>query len=180
MQKAAELKKEKEALFNQVSDLESSMASQIKYDITQIKEGDFVKIGMGNEVGTVNWIRKNKVEVLFGHMAVVTKLADLTPAKEPIEINRSRSVQSHLQQAEQTLTKLDLRGMSREDAIRMTEDFLDKAMLSNMHELTIVHGHGSGVLRKVVKSIAKQYKDIKEMFHPEFEAGGDGVTIIRL
>lgn len=131
-------------------------------------------------MGTVNWIRKKKVEVQFGHMKIVAKLADIKPAKEPIEIKRTKSVQSQLLNSEQTLTKLDLRGMSKQDASRMTEEFFDKGLLGNAHELVVVHGIGNGVLRKEVYRIAKEYRDFKEIYHPSQEAGGEGVTIVKL
>lgn len=177
---AAELKKERKELLDDVSNLETSMLQDVKFDISKLKEGDFVRVGQGEQVGTIQWIKKNKAEVRFGNMAITAKLKDLKPAKEPIEINKRRTVNSQLNNNEQSLTKLDIRGMSKQDGIRMTEEFLDKALLSNAHELTIIHGIGNGVLKKEVKRIAKEYRDIKELFHPEYEAGGEGVTIIKM
>lgn len=177
---AAEMRQTREVLHEEMSDLETKMYQHTNFDLSQIKEGDFVKIGMGEQVGTVNWIRKKKVEVQFGHMKIEAKLADIKPAKEPIEIKRSKSVQSQLLNNEQTLTKLDLRGMSKQDASRMTEEFFDKGLLGNAHELVVVHGIGNGILRKEVYRIAKEYRDFKEIYHPPQEAGGEGVTIVKL
>lgn len=177
---AAKLKAEREKVHDEISSLESSLLKKSSFDVTQLKKGDFVKIGSNEEVGVIEWVKKNKAEIRFGNMAIQTKLKDLVPAKEPIEINRSRSVQSAIFKQEQTPTKLDIRGMSKQDAIRITEEFFDKAILSNAHELTIVHGYGTGVLRKEVHRIAKEYKDIKRIYHPEYESGGEGVTIINL
>ena len=177
---AAELKKNREIVHNEIVSLESSLIKDSNFDVRTLKKGDFVKIRGNEDVGKIEWIKKNRVEVRIGNMAIQTKLKDLAPAKEPIEINRSRSVQSTLQNLNQTPTKLDIRGMSKQDAIRITEEFLDKAILSNAHELTIIHGHGSGILRKEVHRITKDYKDIKRVYHPEYEAGGEGVTIINI
>lgn len=178
--KAAEIKKEKERIYDEVLNLESSVFKQINYDVNQFKPGDFVKIANGTDVGVITWIKKNKVEVRFGNLSITTKLKDLVPAKEPIEINKRRSVIADISSNSQTHTKLDIRGMSREDGMRMTQEFLDKALMSSVHELQIIHGLGSGVLKKEVFRIAREYSDIKEIFHPEFEAGGEGVTIIKL
>ena len=177
---AAKLKVERDSLHGEISTLETSLLQQSSFDVSQLKKGDFVRIGNNEDVGVIEWIRKNKAEVRFGNMAIQTKIKDLLPAKEPIEVNRSRSVISSIQQQNQTPTRLDIRGMSKQDATRITEEFFDKAILSNAHELTIVHGHGTGVLRKEVKRIAKEYKDIKRIYHPEYESGGDGVTIVNL
>ena len=177
---AAKLKTERQSLHGEIATLENSLLQNSSFDVSKLKKGDFVKIGNNEDVGVIEWIRKNKAEIRFGNMAIQTKLKDLLPAKEPIEIKRSRSVQSAIHNQAQTPTRLDIRGMSKEDASRITEDFFDKAILSNAHELTIVHGFGSGVLRKEVKRIAKEYKDIKKIFHPEYESGGEGVTIVNL
>jgi len=53
-------------------------------------------------------------------------------------------------------------------------------MLSNVHEVKILHGKGSGILREVVKQQAKKYKGIGKISHPPQEAGGDGVSIVSL
>ncbi len=177
---AAKLKVERDSLHGEISTLETSLLQQSTFDVSQLKKGDFVRIGNNEDVGVIEWIRKNKAEVRFGNMAIQTKIKDLLPAKEPIEVNRSRSVISSIKEQNQTPTRLDIRGMSKQDATRITEEFFDKAILSNAHELTIVHGHGTGVLRKEVKRIAKEYKDIKRIYHPEYESGGDGVTIVNL
>ncbi len=177
---AQKLKSEREKINDEISSLESSLHAHSNFDVSTLRKGDYVKIGSNEDVGKIEWIKKNKAEVRFGNMAIQTKLKDLKPAKEPIDIKRSKSVQSIIYNQNQTPTKLDLRGMSKQDASRMTEEFLDKAVLSNAHELTIVHGYGSGVLRKEVHRIAKEYKDIKKIFHPEHESGGEGVTIISL
>ncbi len=177
---AAKLKADRAKVHNEILSLEEGLLKKSTFDVNQLKKGDFVRIGSNSEVGVIEWISKNKAELRFGNMTIQTKLKDLVPAKEPIETNRSRSVRSAISNQSQTPTKLDIRGMSKQDAIRITEEFFDKAILSNAHELTIIHGHGSGVLRKEVHRIAKDYKDIKKVFHPEYESGGDGVTIVNL
>lgn len=178
---AAKLKQERISKHQEVANLEASMASQIKYDVSKFKAGDHVRIGSGTEIGTISWIRKSKAEVRFGNLAITSKLSDLIPSDAPIIKHRTKSVQSSLNSSNnQTPTRLDIRGMTMSDGIRMVEEFFDKAMLSNAHELTIIHGIGGGVLRREVLRIAKEYKDIKEIFHPPYESGGEGVSIIKL
>ncbi len=46
-------------------------------------------------------------------------------------------------------------------------------------EVKIIHGVGNGVLKKVVWSKAKEYKDFSRVFHPEEELGGEGITYIQ-
>ena len=77
--------------------------------------------------------------------------------------------------------KVDLRGMSKDEALRVLEKFVDNALLSNASSLRILHGKGDGILRKVVRQKLREYgSNIGNVYHPEQESGGDGVTIVEL
>jgi DNA mismatch repair protein MutS2 len=65
------------------------------------------------------------------------------------------------------------------DALRMLQNFIDKALLNNTYELKIIHGIGTGVMKREVRKLLSQYKDIKEVWHPDPEQGGEGVTFVR-
>ncbi|MGI9160908.1 MAG: Smr/MutS family protein, partial [Saprospiraceae bacterium] len=78
-------------------------------------------------------------------------------------------------------SKLDLRGMSKEEALRVLEKFVDSALLSNAALLNILHGKGDGILRKVVRQKLREYGgNISNVYHPARELGGEGVTIVEL
>ena len=76
--------------------------------------------------------------------------------------------------------KLDIRGLRHEEAMEILQTFMDEALLSNAHELRIVHGKGSGALRRAVLQKLREYPTIKDIRHPEPNQGGDGVTIVDL
>ncbi|HNE29560.1 MAG TPA: Smr/MutS family protein, partial [Saprospiraceae bacterium] len=72
-------------------------------------------------------------------------------------------------------------GMSKDEAMRVIERFVDNALLSNASSLRILHGKGDGVLRKVVRQKLREYGgNIAQVYHPEQNEGGDGVTIVDL
>ena len=75
-------------------------------------------------------------------------------------------------------SKLDIRGYTKQDAIDAIQEFLDNSLLTSASQLKILHGKGSGILRKVLWSKAKEYKDIKKIWHPKDDFGGAGVTFI--
>ena len=75
-------------------------------------------------------------------------------------------------------SKLDIRGLRRDEAIKTLEAFLDKAIINNVDICEIIHGKGNGILKKSVLKKIREYRDVKEYFHPPREAGGDGVTIV--
>ncbi len=71
--------------------------------------------------------------------------------------------------------------MSKEEAMQVLERFVDNALLSSASSLRILHGKGDGILRKVVRQKLREYGgNISNIYHPEQDGGGDGVTIVEL
>lgn len=180
-QLSEEAKQQKQKLSKEINVLKKDVFYTKDIDISQFKEGDFVKMKTGSEIGQILQIKNKKAEIAIGLMRMYLPLSELIPAREPIETSRRTSVRaeftSNLQDVD---TKLDIRGFSKGEASKIVEDFLDKVLLSNTYEVKIIHGVGSGILKKVVWSRAKEYKDFSRVFHPEEEQGGEGVTIIQL
>ena len=77
-------------------------------------------------------------------------------------------------------SKLDIRGMRLEEALKIVEEFVDHALLTSANNLRIVHGKGNGVLRKAVRMKLKEYNLPMAISHPEPELGGDGVTLVEI
>jgi len=75
-------------------------------------------------------------------------------------------------------TELDLRGMDSVEAICVLERYLDEAMRSKLHSVRIIHGKGTGVLRKAVQQSLKKNKFIKSYRLGVYGEGEDGVTIV--
>ena len=76
--------------------------------------------------------------------------------------------------------RLDLRGMEREAALAAVEAFLDRMLLQGMHAAEIVHGKGTGVLRRAVQERLARHPDVAEFRLGEHGEGGSGVTIVKL
>lgn len=142
--------------------------------------GSNVKFKNGSEVGKVMSIRDGKAEVAMGSMVVNIAMRDLVSARESVDTALPLKAKTVLVEEKSVESSLDLRGMSKSQAIDLLQNYLDRALLSNVHEVRILHGKGSGILRDLVKAQAKQYKSIKKIIHPPVEAGGDGVSIIQL
>jgi len=75
---------------------------------------------------------------------------------------------------------LDLRGLNAEDAINKVEFFLDEASIANLSPVYIIHGYGTGILRKVVREYLKTSPYISKFRQGEPSEGGDGVTVAEL
>ena len=76
--------------------------------------------------------------------------------------------------------EVDLRGMNAEEAILELDSFIDSAVLSNIHQITIIHGKGTGVLRNAVQQHLKRHKNVKSYRLGVFGEGETGVTIAEL
>lgn len=176
--KAKEVTKKK-ALNDEVKALQREIYSENTEGGKKIKEGDFVKLISGGAAGKVDRITKNKAIVMMGIMKMTVDLDELIPANEPIPINKRKSVNTDAVKSSATFeTKIDIRGLRRDEALRTLEAFLDKAIINNVDICQIIHGKGNGILKKSVLKKIREYKDVKEVFHPPQEAGGDGVTIV--
>ena len=77
-----------------------------------------------------------------------------------------------------TPTEVDLRGMDAVEAICVLERYLDEAMRSNVSQVRIIHGKGTGVLRNAVQQSLKKNKYVKKFRLGQYGEGEDGVTIV--
>jgi len=147
---------------------------------TELKVGSFVKMRSGGGSGKIVQIQKNKATIEMGFMNMEVPLAELLPTGQPIEY-RKRSVNTEgVTKSSNFDNKLDIRGYTRTDAQAYVTAFLDKAIVNNASQLKIIHGKGSGALKKIVISIIRDYRDVREYWHPEDEMGGDGVTYVEM
>ena len=143
--------------------------------------GDFVKLSNGDQSGEIISIKKGKALVQMGIMSMEVELKKLISAKEPIQINSKRSISSDVRvQNNEIETKIDLRGYTKSDAEHFFQEFVDKAMLSNHTYFEVLHGKGTGVLRRMVLEKLKEYRGVRKVSHPSAEFGGDGITKFEL
>ncbi len=144
-----------------------------------IEEGAQVRLRAGGMIGVVKEIKKKEAVVELENLTLSVKIRDLVLVKNAIEVNQMKGVNTELHSQPLNFeAKLDIRGMRYEKALEVLQDFLDNALMSNAMEVRIIHGKGSGVLRKAVQHKLKEYPSIKEYRFAEPEQGGDGLTIV--
>lgn len=76
--------------------------------------------------------------------------------------------------------KLELKvlGLTFDEAIPLIDEFIDNAIVNRLNRIRIVHGKGTGILRKKIRAWLKKNKRVTDFFAPPPEAGGDGVTVV--
>ncbi len=180
---AAKIRGKKHELKEKVNELREDVYYKPteKYKDKPLEVGDFVKLRTGGGAGKIEIIKKDKAVVVMGLMKMTTKLRDLIHANAPLELNKQNSVTMDTMDGGPTFeSKIDLRGLTIEESLKLMEAFVDKALVSSATQLRIVHGKGTGALRKAVRRKLKEYKDLGDVYHPKREEGGDGVTIVEM
>ena len=76
--------------------------------------------------------------------------------------------------------EVDLRGMTADEAIGALDLFLDSAVLGKLNEVRIIHGKGTGAVRRAVREHLKRSRYIKSFRPGRYGEGEDGVTIAEL
>ncbi len=174
------IKAEKEDLVGDIKDLEEVVYYSKNYDISHFKVGDFVKLKKGGNAAEIIEIKRNKIEVAVGLLRMKVGAQDIVPAEEPIERKSQKSVSVDLDKNIYALeSELDIRGYRKSEAELFITEFLDNAFLGQANVLRVIHGVGSGVLRKSLLSKLREYKGIKKVYQ-ETERYGDGVTFIEI
>ena len=147
-----------------------------------VKAGDTVEILKFGTRATVLSINKDGTyELQAGIMKVTAKPEEVYLIEETQQqvkkiIERSKREFRNTPAA----TELDLRGMSADEAVATLSIFLDNAMLANLAQVRIIHGKGTGVLRKAVHDELKRNRAVKKYRLGVYGEGEDGVTIAEL
>jgi DNA mismatch repair protein MutS2 len=144
-----------------------------------IEPGSRVTVGALGLEGVVIEVhdRHAEVDVRGKRLRAVLRdlrlIADL-PARPTVRVNVD------LQRREETLTELNLIGATVDEALDRLDKFFDQATLADVRELRIVHGHGTGQLRRTVASYLKEHPLVARFERAPENQGGGGATIVYL
>lgn len=149
--------------------------------IREIKIGDKVRTSLGN-IATVLELpdKKGNVLVQSGIMKMNMPKDSLTriDVQEDTTKHNTRSILQN--KATNVKSEIDIRGKNFEDAKDIVDKYLDDAYLSGLKSVRIIHGKGTGVLRKKLREHFRSVKTIKSYKDAEYNEGGDGVTVVIL
>jgi len=149
---------------------------------TPLKIGDSVTVRSLNQKGFIisDVDDSQTVMVQIGLIKTKVKKSDLIKIKSDEEVkqktNASRKVRLRTSSINPTI---DIRGYNLDDALLELDKYLDDAFMSNLNEVQVIHGKGTGVLREGVRQFLKNHKHVKESRLGTFNEGGDGVTIVK-
>lgn len=148
-------------------------------DETALKTGIEVLHRPWNKKAVVQEIdaKAKKVKINLGGVAMWAPFKDIEITGNSGKQIQKGSVTQNLSQTKSTFT-LDLRGKRADLAIAELHQFLDNALLAGYDNVEIIHGRGTGALRKAVHEVLRGYSVIESFCLATEENGGDGMTIV--
>lgn len=132
------------------------------------------KSGVVSEINT----RKKQAKVEINGVAMWVKAQHLGPASDQKQQNTGHSLQAT--PGDGKTLELDIRGRRADEAIAELERFLDNALLQGAGSVEIIHGKGTGALRREVHNFLKSYPAIDGFTLANEDRGGDGMTQVTL
>jgi DNA mismatch repair protein MutS2 len=178
----------------------------IRGPLRDLKIGDRVRLLSFGSVGIVNHIKDDEAEVRVGSLRMREKLENLelvfevgTRRNEVSTGSGSDRVRPSIEHAHRhpqttelhlhsrdtsrdlsTSAELKLIGKKTDEAVELTDKFLDEAFLNGLTEVRIIHGHGTGALRRAITELLKDHPHVARFAAAEQNKGGAGATVVEL
>jgi DNA mismatch repair protein MutS2 len=145
--------------------------------------GDRVRVGAFGLEGIVQALHDREAEVDVRGKRLRARLDELSvlattgggqPAAPRVRVN------VELQPREGSLTELNVIGCHVEEAVSRAEKFLDEALLAELHSVRLIHGYGTGQLRRALAEFLRAHPFVTSFVSAPPEQGGGGVTVVEL
>ena len=160
----------------------------------EIVAGDTVRLRTFGRVGTVERVSGHEAEVRVGALRLREKLTNLelmerapqTDAARQSQLERMAAAHARTTQVRLTESKhepdaeLNLIGRTTDEAVAAVDKFLDEAYLHSMARVRIIHGHGTGALRRAIADFLRDHPHVASFAPAPPEQGGAGATVVEL
>ncbi|MCP4543711.1 MAG: endonuclease MutS2 [Chloroflexi bacterium] len=145
-----------------------------------IRPGDAVHVQPLNSKGQVLEIKDQEAEVQVGQARVRVSLAALELCALPPVKPEAEEPAIHISAAPSPGTRLDLRGRTVDEALQQLDHHLDASMRAELPWIRIIHGKGTGALRRAVREFLVDHPIVSSYESGGDKEGGSGVTIVKL
>ncbi len=180
------VKKEKEVEEPRAAEEEYTAAAR-----SEIAVGDKVKLRSFGSIGIVDSIKEDEAEVRVKSLRFREKLENLervelsSPAKAKAgkfaSLRESAGTEIHLKAVQENgRSELNVIGRTTDEAVAAVDKFLDEASLASLSQVRIIHGHGTGALRRVITEMLKDHPHVARFTAAPQEQGGSGATLVEL
>ena len=147
-----------------------------------IEPGSRVAVGALGLEGTVLDVHDSHAEIDMRGKRLRAALRDLRLIAAPASSQKSASVKVRvdLQPREGSLSELNVIGCTVDEALDRVEKFLDESTVTDQRVIRIVHGHGTGQLRRGIAAMLKDHPLVARFDAAPMDKGGGGVTVVEL
>ena len=164
-------------------------------DLKNLETGDIIYVTKLDQKGTVLSIRGKELEVQLGSLKTNVKARDCkfvekAPKEKPSAkggANGSLSGgggrkrgSSFISKAQEAHRDIDIRGMMVDEAEMVLGKFLDDSVMAGLSQVLIIHGKGTGALRKGVHAYLKRHRNVASFNFADMSEGGTGATLVEL
>jgi DNA mismatch repair protein MutS2 len=160
----------------------------------EIVAGDTVRLRTFGKTGTVERVSGSEAEVRVGALRLREKLANLellerapqTDAARQSQLERMAAAHARTTQVRLTESKhepdaeLNLIGRTTDEAVAAVDKLLDEAYLHSLARIRIIHGHGTGALRRAIADFLRGHPHVASFAPAPPEQGGAGATVVEL
>lgn len=155
------------------------LQNQPKFDNSEIRVGDDVLVLSYNQRATVLEISGNTLQIKMGAMKLNIKKKEVRKIDSEPEVT-TRYVSTSSVSSKKVGIDINVIGLNTEEAIREIEDYMDKVILQGYDTFTIIHGLGSGILRKNIGEYLKNNRYVASYRTGGQNEGGMGATVVEM
>jgi DNA mismatch repair protein MutS2 len=144
--------------------------------------GERVRVKTLNDEGVVQSVDagRGQARVTVGRVVATVKLADLQrlPKKKQHEVSAGATGHVHYRRPDSPQSTLDLHGNRVEEALGKIDNFFDQALASGFSNAKLMHGQGSGALRRAIHDFLRTHPVVGNYRYATADEGGGGVTVV--
>ena len=181
--KTKEIRQNLEKTKEEIAQKAREVAEQKKKEEGEVvlKVGDTVCIEEMQVVGEILAISDTDATILFDSIRLRTSPDKLRKVSRAEARKTQRRWQNGItedlsEKAEHFELTLDVRGHRAEEALDIVDKYLDEAKLLSIKEVSILHGKGNGILRKLIREKLSHNHDVERFCDASLETGGTGIT----
>ena len=159
--------------------LQRKLENQPKFASSEIRVGDDVLVLSYNQRATVLEISGNTLQIKMGAMKLNIKKKEVRKVDSEPEV-ATRYVSTSNVSSKKVGIDINVIGLNTEEAIREIENYMDKVILQGYDTFTIIHGLGSGILRKNIGEYLKNNRYVASYRSGGQNEGGMGATVVEM
>ena len=127
-------------------------------------------------------LKEKKCTIVSNNTTMIVSLSEVEKVTKIVSKNEKKKVKvmAYESSMKNIPMSLNLIGMRVEEALIALRNYIDAALLVRYQQVTIIHGYGTGALRKAVHEYLKTCKYIEEYRLGGFNEGGAGATVVKI